>query len=736
TSVLFSSLATLIILYLLFSGLFEKHLYNLEKEKGILLAETIEPTISLNYFLGLESEIYDISQKILQRDEILDLQISINNKTLWQKEKENNQSGGILIEYPINDSTNNTPIGNIKLKYSLDNYYHIIAQINTKILTYLFFLSLWFITFSLFTRYLLKPLSLLADLVYNYIPGQKPDFSHIRMEPEIKAICISFNTMIENIQSYNSLLEQYKISVDESSIVSKMSPKGNIIYANDEFCRITGICKSDLVTVSYDKLFDDSISDSIAKEIWDTISNKKLWKGITKHSIKNNHTFYAKTTIVPFLDEKENIIEFINIQHDITQLINQQEQILRQTTDYTTGLPNRIKFEEDFQNIEEPKLAIIQIENYKVITDYFSYSASQSVLKEVVKIINSCIDESVFVYKLASGEFAILADKEYTLEQFKNLCCSIRERTEAYPVSYGSNSIDLAITAGISTNNNHLLSYASIALQHALEKKKHLIVYEEELNLKETLENNLLWTKKIKKALKEDRFTIFLQPIFNSQNNKIEKYECLVRMIDEDGQIISPYYFLNIAVNSQLYQYITKRVMTLAFETFAKIPDVEFTINLSPMDIVNEETVNYFKKLLDSYSISSRVVLEIVESEEIIDFDKITKFILEMKAKGCKIAVDDFGSGYSNFTYLLELNVDYIKVDGSIIKEIHINPGSKVIASTILNFSKELGFQAVAEYVHNEEVMKHAKDIGFDFLQGFHLGEPISIEQLQSDFNK
>ena len=127
---------------------------------------------------------------------------------------------------------------------------------------------------------------------------------------------------------------------------------------------------------------------------------------------------------------------------------------------------------------------------------------------------------------------------------------------------------------------------------------------------------------------------------------------------------------------------------------------------------------------------ASRFVLEIVESEGIDDSTDITDFVADMKGRGCKVAIDDFGSGYSNFAYLMELNVDYIKIDGSLIKSVDKDVNSQIIASTILDFSQQLGIKTVAEYVHNQAVLDYVQNMGVDCIQGFHLGEPVPIETL------
>ena len=270
-----------------------------------------------------------------------------------------------------------------------------------------------------------------------------------------------------------------------------------------------------------------------------------------------------------------------------------------------------------------------------------------------------------------------------------------------------------------------------MALRHAQETRHLTIIYEEEEDLMQNFENNLTWTKKLNLALRESRIVLFVQPILDAGTMKIEKYECLVRMIDEDGSaVISPDLFLKIAKESKLYHQVTEQVITIAFDIFSQIPDVEFSINLSLEDLLHIPTVNFLKSMLDDSGLASRCVLEIVESEGIETFKEVSDFVTEMKARGCKIAIDDFGSGYSNFAYLMQLNVDLIKIDGSLIEKIDHDRNSQIIISTILDFSQQLKISTVAEFVHNQAVLDYVQDLGIDYLQGFHLGKPVPIETL------
>ncbi len=234
---------------------------------------------------------------------------------------------------------------------------------------------------------------------------------------------------------------------------------------------------------------------------------------------------------------------------------------------------------------------------------------------------------------------------------------------------------------------------------------------------------NLNWEKKIKSAIEEKRIIPFFQPIINNKTGEIEKYETLIRMIDEDKKIISPYLFLQPSKKYKLYNYLTKIMIEKAFEVFKDI-NKEFSINISVDDILDESTNNFIIKKLKYYKNPERVVFEILESEGIENYSKVMDFIMDIKACGGKIAIDDFGSGYSSFEHILKLNPDYLKIDASMIKNITRDKNSEIITTTIVEFARKIGLKTIAEFVHSEEVYEKVKNIGVDYSQGYYLGEP------------
>ena len=214
--------------------------------------------------------------------------------------------------------------------------------------------------------------------------------------------------------------------------------------------------------------------------------------------------------------------------------------------------------------------------------------------------------------------------------------------------------------------------------------------------------------------------------IVDLKTNTIAKYETLVRMIDKNNQIIPPLDFLRIAKKTKLYSYITKEVIRQACKTFENRKEY-FSINLSIDDIKDASTVQEIINTIIKTKTASRIIFEILESEGIENYDEVVNFITQIKALGAKIAIDDFGTGYSNFEHILKLNVDFIKIDGTLIKNVVHNEKHKIIVETIVDFAKKIKAKTIAEFVSDEAIYLTIKEIGVDFSQGYYTGKPAEL---------
>jgi len=235
-------------------------------------------------------------------------------------------------------------------------------------------------------------------------------------------------------------------------------------------------------------------------------------------------------------------------------------------------------------------------------------------------------------------------------------------------------------------------------------------------------------TQNLKRAIEEDRIVLYKQAIVDNTSNQVIKYECLIRMIDEDRNVILPIDFLGIAKNSNLYQKLTNIVIEKSFKHFSQNSD-EFSINLAIEDILSPKFLEFFKAKLQKYeNIGRRLTIEVVEDEGIENFDKVNHFINEVRKFGCKIAIDDFGTGYSNFEYLMKIKADYIKIDGSMIQNIDENEESRKVVELMVEFTKRFGIKTIAEFVHSNTVLNAVNAIGIDASQGFYFDKPKPLE--------
>ena len=542
----------------------------------------------------------------------------------------------------------------------------------------------------------------------------------------IREILTSTNSLESNLSKSTSLLEQYKSAVDESAIVSKTDKDGIITYVNEKFCKINGYSESELLGKTHSVVNHPDMPKELFADLWQTIKClKKPWIGEIKNLKKDGSAYWAKTFIKPILDADGNVIEFIAIRTDITQIVKQKiifEKIAQ--TDALTNYANRYKLNSDIDEKHNLSIALFNIDGFRELNDFYGHAFGDCIIKSVAdKIYNSVSkDERFFFYRLQGDEFALLATK-YERDSFIYKCRDILLLIKE-DLTIENENIVLSCSCGIAfEDKTSLLPKADMALKIAKQENSDFIVYSDSISLNDKYENNIKCTKKLATALQNKKIVTFYQPIVNNLDLKYEKYESLIRMIDEDGSIISPYFFLDIAKKTKKYFDITKIVIAQSFEMF-KDKDVEFSVNLSIMDVLEPKIHDYILMMLEKYDIGSKVVFEIVESEYIENFQTVKNFIDEVKKYGCKIAIDDFGTGYSNFEYLIKLKADYLKIDGSLIKNIDTDKNAFLVVSTIVEFSKKLGMRTIAEFVENEAIFKIVKELGIDYSQGYYFSAP------------
>ena len=394
-----------------------------------------------------------------------------------------------------------------------------------------------------------------------------------------------------------------------------------------------------------------------------------------------------------------------------------------------TELPDRQRFINTLSNSTANKLALLNVNGFWNFNHSFGYEVGDQILKTISQRLKRRFTQAV-VFHLGGDEFAILSGKEVPQEHFLQNIESCLWYFGYSPIEIDNEKIYTPLRIGVAVGYDDLFLNAEFAIKQAKRIGKDLMVYDASIpslcNPQSNARADVEWEKTIREALKKDRFEVFAQSI---EGGKIPKFECLVRLRNAEGKIISPYLFLEHAKRANLYGNITKIVIQKAFSFFAN-KTAEFSINLSLSDILDQNRVDFLLEKMYEYNVGERLTIEVTEGEGIENHPEVISFLTLLKSQGVKIAIDDFGTGYSNFEYLVKLQADFIKIDGSLIKNVHKNAIHKAVVEAIVTFAQKVGMQTVAEFVANEEIYLTCKELGIDFFQGYLWSEPIPLENL------
>lgn len=512
--------------------------------------------------------------------------------------------------------------------------------------------------------------------------------------------------------------KQFTDLVDKSSIISKTDKNGIITYVNENFCKTSEYSKEELIGKTHNLVRHPDNPKEVYKDLWNTIKNKKIeWSGVIKNLSKSGKTYYIKTTIKPILDANGQILEYVSVRSNVNTIMSDKKHLIDKIESNNLFL-----------------LILIQIEDFEILDRFYNILTVDKIEKMFAFNMLSYLPNSyVFenIYNIGNGRYALLADFfdfassetniiEYLETFVKNIRKSILIVDE---IEY-----DLNIIVSYSFGKEHLYEDAKCGLDEAINKKM-LIKYANDSSIHDHIEakKNMEVIKMVKIALDNYKIVSYFQPIINNKTRIIEKYESLVRLVDEEGNVLSPYAFLDISKKGSYYNKITHRVLENSFKILEHIT-TKISINLSSLDIEKEETREKLYFLLEEYKDdASRIVFELLEDEVVRDFEVIKTFIKRVKKLGVMIAIDDFGAGYSNFERLLDFEPDILKIDGSIVKNIANDAYSRNIVETIVTFAKKQNIITIAEFVENEEIFNILYDLGVDYSQGYYFGEPKNI---------
>lgn len=428
---------------------------------------------------------------------------------------------------------------------------------------------------------------------------------------------------------------------------------------------------------------------------------------------------------------RDNInLEYTNneLEHEVNERTKELQHQLYM--DQLTGLKNRFSLIRALSESEINVIMLIDIDDFSQTNDLYGIPVGNKILKHFAHVLDTIAKEYYLeCYRIGADEFVLLAQpkEDYNIDDYLNIAHQLHDILEADEciIEEINDVIDISTTIALVHGEANLLNKADMTISTARSENQKVMLYQDALDRTHQLQKNLYYKKEIRLALLEDRFTCFFQPIVSHVHQR-QKYELLMRLKQiENGEItyISPYEFLSISIKTKQYEALSRHILEKGMKTVQDI-DCDLSVNLSYIEIKNPEFRVWFIQTLEKYNMFERIILEILEDEHLENYSVMKDFCNELQGYGARIAIDDFGSGFSNFTHILELRPEYIKIDGSIIKNIHTDAHSYSLVKAIVSLSKEIGATTIAEFVHSKEVLDIVKELGVDEFQGFYIAEP------------
>lgn len=408
------------------------------------------------------------------------------------------------------------------------------------------------------------------------------------------------------------------------------------------------------------------------------------------------------------------------IRQDILQHFTKEE-LVSISIDALTHLPNRFALLSDTQGLDtDTSLFLFNIKDFAKINLLFGQEIGDKVLKSVAHLLLEC-KECSKVYRIYGDEFGVLLKSKNAYESIQKLITLL----ESTPHPKNTNLVNIALYGAYAKVSEHLLEKVEFGVMHG-KQNSNKITNVDTITHQEMLEyaKNLELSQRLQLAFADNRIYPHYQPILNIDTGKIEKYEVLLRVEDLDGQIMNPSEFLDVLKNMSIYPEVTKMVVLEAFEKF-KDETYDFSVNLSFRDIINEHTSDMIENVIkNNQHIAKRLTFELLEYEAVLNFARVSQFFAKIKNYEVKVALDDFGAGYSNFMDIFKLEIDFIKIDGSIVQDILEDKKSQVLIKSIQNIADEIGAKTIAEYVSSTKIFEAVKLIGVNYAQGYFIGEP------------
>ncbi|MFA6091081.1 MAG: EAL domain-containing protein [Candidatus Gracilibacteria bacterium] len=537
--------------------------------------------------------------------------------------------------------------------------------------------------------------------------------------------------------NYRALFMEQEINIFEEGNEGVLDVKidGTIIHANDRMMECSGYSKEELIGKNMHIFSSGTHIREFWKDFWTTIQSGKIWLGDICNKKKDGTLIWLSTLIIPKCDDNGNVTSFKVVRKDIMEsyvLRKKLEDAMNQKIDYITGLANHTKCLGDCEIETNRSLIIVHVNNIFEINSAFGRNRGNEIIKEIGQKLKTFAQENnAQVYRMEGTDFAIIFTDHITQNFIQEQC---KKLTDVKIVTHNQH-IELSLALGIALDHsdiNNLLANGYLAMNESKQTKQP-VIFNQEIHTIEKSTHFFKMRNLIREAFIEDLFVVFFQEIKENscaiKKSDIRKFECLIRMYNSKGRttLISPGVFLSAIKQDGKDNILTNYVVDKVCQFMSENKGY-FSINLTEDDLILADFSQKIHEKIRSYSIDpNRITFEVLEEIESIESKNILENIQALKRYAFKIAIDDFGSGYSNFSRMLKFKPDFLKIDMSYIRGIDTNPEHRSIVRAIVLLAHENGIMVIAEGVETENEQLVIESLGVDYSQGYLFSKPSPV---------
>ncbi len=650
---------------------------------------------------------------------------------------------------PVMDHPNGQAIAKIVLAVNMAQYSDRLASLLTNSIVYIVLLILIAGLLAIYqSRYwITRPLKMLADAASKISAGRR--ITHVKLDrkDEIGDLARSINDMLDRLQDSRQEEELTRqrfrdFAESTSDWLWETDNQGRFTYVSDNVVNVLGMSASQFIGKRIDELFAQESVREFSVQLGDGRASKTPIKDLEVWLTNSDGIrLCIRMNAVPVHDGN-GFCGYRGSARDITRIKHNEERLLQLANrDHLTGLANRSRFIEDLTlilrtSVQEHRpgaVLLIDIDHFKLVNDTAGHAAGDEVIVQVGSLLRRLAWESDLVARLSGDEFVIClidAPLEVVIRKAEEVLTNFSQLRPTYggKILNITTSIGIALFGDQEVTAAEMLARADAAMYAAKNAGRNRYhIYREGDKTQELMGSQLIWKERIHEAIQKDGFVLAFQPIVSSSGDFVGRYEALVRMKAETGGLHMPGSFIPTAEQFGLIREIDRIVVRKALACMAdeRFADYTLSINLSGLSVGDADMLELINQELERHGVErNRVIFEVTESAACDDISAAIEFINQIQSLGCRIALDDFGVGFSSFTYLKHLHADILKIDGSFIRDITNSHEDQLFVKALVDVARGMGMTTVAEFVESRECMQRLHELGVDYLQGYYIGKP------------